>query len=607
MITTLNVPFEKKEEFKEICRHAGFTIRKNNAPDELNTYRWLHGPLWEINATSLPRQLFQFRQTNSNRIHVLETDYQGMLVATKLNANWDKSRNITTFNGPLPQALEHFRPRPYSYYETLEKQLNRDAERIHPAIASLKPHPHQLEAAKAILNAWANSTPGFLLADSTGLGKRLSTWTGVLQISQVANKPLKILIVSTPHGSERWRQTIIQMGNGGHAAVGNQISIVTYQSLPSLFHQPIYEKKQPTTKPPPLKAEAEHFDILVLDESHNLQPTDARVSKLARKLETKAGFTIWISAIAGENPLEAKYLTTLIAHTTSKTTSYRGTYESWCLEQGIALKRAGFSRWTWIPRKQDVKTLHEILFANSDAAIKRCPADINDRRTFRTIKISIEANRTLRDQYQTLWKQCLETTEEDATTADANLLKLRADLSHVRISSTIALTEDLICNGYQVAICLLFSSTVTQLRAELIKKGYHLSDCTAQTEDNGELHHRNFLIHQTPILLFEGKEPIVLSLPKPEDKMALIVHDLHWDSKLQTLIHSQIIPSEPPNHEPLVYLPYIRKTFEEHATNILLKIIEPNADSQNRHCTYEGFHRLITSTHTSKTNEDEKR
>ena len=599
MITTLNVPFERKDEFKAICQAVGLKPQKKDTPPE-NTYRWITGPLWEIHSASLPKQLQPFRQTDQNRIHVLDTDYQGMITATKFNATWDKSRNITTYQGPVPPALERYRPKPYSYHETLEKRLNRDLEPIRAGSGKLIPHSHQIDASESILAAWSQNSPGFLLADSTGLGKTLSVWLGILEISKISKSPITILIVSTNHSAEIWRQTILQTGNGGHNTIGNQISITTYEKLQSLFHEPIEEKKNRTTRATPLNTDAEAYNILVLDESHNLKATQSPISQLTRKLETKAAFTIWVSSIAGENPLDLKYLTTLIAHITSSSKPYRGTYENWCIEHGISLKRAGFSRWTWIPNNHDIQTIHNILFSPPVYALKRNAKELLESPSLRILKNPIEPDVGFLNEYTILWEDYLHTfrSNSDSTDPDTQqkLTRLRNNLSLIRTTNTLSLAEELVANGYQVAICVLFQTSIIHLKSDLQKRGYNVADCTDANDEQREIDRLNFIINQIPILLFEGKNPIEIASTLPEDKpRAIIVHDIHWDSELQNRIHQQVIPTEPMEKEPLIYIPYIRKTFEEHTVNILFKIQNRETEITKRHRYFQDFQKLISS------------
>ncbi len=64
-------------------------------------------------------------------------------------------------------------------------------------------------------------------------------------------------------------------------------------------------------------------DVIVLDESHRCKNPTAARSRLAAKLVANAGFTLWLSATAGQNPLELSYLAPVLAAATGARAAVR--------------------------------------------------------------------------------------------------------------------------------------------------------------------------------------------------------------------------------------------------------------------------------------------
>ena len=68
-----------------------------------------------------------------------------------------------------------------------------------------------------------------------------------------------------------------------------------------------------------LRNQLRDYDVVIWDESHRCKNPAAARSKLAVKLNARAGFVLWLSATAGQNPIELSYLTPLLASATGTT------------------------------------------------------------------------------------------------------------------------------------------------------------------------------------------------------------------------------------------------------------------------------------------------
>ena len=147
----------------------------------------------------------------------------------------------------------------------------------------------------------------------------------------------------------------------------NEIRQINYERLRNLFDEE--GKKAKTRKGVAKFGEADEHDIVIFDESHYLKSPVAARTKLARKLERAAKFTLWVSATAGQNPLELSYLSRLLGHLTGSKPQEIKKSTNWCREQGINVKRGKFGKWLWEKGGKDNEILHDILFKNNKGAI----------------------------------------------------------------------------------------------------------------------------------------------------------------------------------------------------------------------------------------------
>jgi SNF2 family DNA or RNA helicase len=576
----LNIPFDKKEEFKAICR-------KNEIK-----YLWdKDQKSWAIEGEKIedkvPKSLKEF-SVRSERLHVIDCDYTYFPFASKAGAKWDAKRRVAVYRGnSIPTELTGFKPKPLSHQEKMERELNKEQIKAIKPSKKIKPHSHQKEAKRFIEKAWACKTPGFLLADETGLGKTIATWLAILGISELEKKGLKVLITGPLNSLETWRETILWMGNkAAQAPQPIEVTLVNYEKLRNLFNED--EKKARTLKGIARYAEAEGHDIIVFDESHYLKnPTSAR-SKLARKLEESAKFTLWLSATAGQNPLELSYLSNLLGYITNcKGKTVEKDYELWCQAQGINVKKGKFGKWIWNEEnsKEENLKIHNILFKSIKKpllALRRRCTDIEGWPEIQRIPRShmLEGEEVL--AYQTDWKDFLKALEEDrldrlkgkkdTTKGIAALGRLRQKASLLRVETTAELAQELLANGYQIAISVEYLLTLDKIKESLTNKGYKVVEFsgrnTAEREGNRKLYQEG----KADVIIFSTESSISLHQIKDTDKpRAQINHDLRWSGIEQEQVDGRSHRNG--RHAP-IYWCFSKNTVEERVANILLEKLE---------------------------------
>ena len=474
------------------------------------------------------------------RSHVLEVPFAMRGVATAGGARWDAGRGVFLHRGEqLPASLVPFRPAPFSLERDVEGELNDDPPA--PALAptgEITPRPHQREGAAAILAAAQAGRSGFLLADDVGLGKTITAWDAILRLPPKM-KIDSVLIVCPLSVVAHWRRTVEAMGNGGKRVV-----ILNYDRLGKLFEvTPEARKKIRSKKGLARAGSAAEFDVIVWDESHRRKnPTSAR-SKLAVKLDAKAKFILWLSATAGQNPLELSYLASLLASVTGARVTELKDFEAWCTKMDLGITRGAFGKWEWRGDPADCEKVRALLFDGKPAAgLRRRPEDLAGWPEINRMLTPIELDPEKRALYQAAWTEFREAMGlarggkgRDPKSALAAALRLRQKSSLLRASGTVELVSELLENGHQVAISVAFIDTLTAIREALEKDG---APCAAihgsLTAPDREAERMRFQRGEAKVVLFTVEEGISLHQGEHNDVVrSQVIHDLRW-SAIQT-------------------------------------------------------------------------
>ena len=459
-------------------------------------------------------------------------------VATASAARWDASQGVFVYEGTaLPAALAPFRALPYSWEMHVQRELTGEvARRAAPPAAAIELRPHQREAVAAIAAARKAGLPGFLLADDVGLGKTITAWSAIRQMAGVET----VLIVCPLAVVAHWRRTIEAMGDGGL-----DIILLNYDRLGKLFEVSAAARKRIKSKKGLARAgTAPAIDAIVFDESHRCKNPTAARSKLAAKLVAKAGFTLWLSATAGQNPLELSYLAPLLAHATGAHAKDLKDFEQWCIDLDLGVTRGTFGKWEWRGNPADCEKVRAMLFdpgrtRKAPAGIRRRPEQIAGwpaiNRILTPLELAADA-RALYDEAWTAFRRELELAPrgKDPRSALAATLRLRQKSSLIRAAGTALLARELLDNGHQVAISVAFLETLTMLR-DGFERGLGAIPCAAihgglsatQREDE----RLRFQRGDAQVVLFTVEEGISLHQGEHNDaKRSQIIHDLRWSA-----------------------------------------------------------------------------
>jgi hypothetical protein len=479
------------------------------------------------------------------RAHVLDVPFAMRAVASANGARWEADHGVFIFRGAaLPPGLVPFRPASLSWEAHVERLLNPDvkAPAGDPAArgtGEIQLRPHQEEAVRAIEAAISARRPGFLLADDVGLGKTITAWEAIRRAAWAKN----VLVVCPLAVVAHWRRTIQAMGD-----LGKSVIVVNYDRLGKLFEvSPEARKKIRTKKGLARAGSAPEFDVVVWDESHRCKNPAAARSKLAMKLNARAKFALWLSATAGQNPLELSYLAPLLASVTGARAADLKDFEAFCLSQHLGVERGAYGKWTWRGDAQDCERVRAMLFDGDGPrsagapGIRRRPQDIAGWPEIQRILTPIDLDAAARALYDEAWTEfrramALAPSGRDPKSALAATLRLRQKSSLIRADGTAELARELLENGHQVAISVAFHETLDAIAVALRADGVECAVVAGVGVAPGsggagarEAERLRFQRGDATVVLFTVEEGISLHQGEHNEvPRSMIVHDLRW-------------------------------------------------------------------------------
>jgi len=495
-----------------------------------------------------------------HRLYILDVPFSDRGVASANGARWHSGLRATIYIGPtLPHGLTPYASHPYSWERWQEDNLNTETGPVPEAEHTLIPREHQIEAAKTVLAAAKAGARGFLLADDVGLGKTLSALTSVIELSHI-REIKNVLIVSPLSVVPHWRRSIADIGITEHDI---SACVINYDRLKKLLDVPESARtaKRTRTKNRRIAKDGSSiidWDMIILDESHKLKNSSQRssiVSRIAKYGSPKddAPFILYMSATAGQNPLEMRYLAPLLAQITKSSGSALKDFGPWLAAQGFHVTHEErYDQWLWTEdpegRDEDVEKIRNLLFARrTPVALRRIPQDIAGwpevLRILQPVQLSPEQGR----MYEQAWTAFRREMHLIARGGDPRggmvaRLRFRQKASMIRTDGTIEHVIDLLDNGHQVAVSFQFLESLDTVKEGLEKAGVPVAVMDGRDPSNRE---RNRLIFQTgkaKVCLFspvEGfslhaGEVLVGGLVGSDTPRSLVIHDPRY-SGIETI------------------------------------------------------------------------
>ncbi len=438
-----------------------------------------------------------------------------------------------------------WRAHPYSYEAWIEKFINfgKVSSDIEPQFAdndSMTARGYQEKARDMAINAYNAKLGGFLIADEVGLGKTISA-----AIVAKHNDFKSMLIVTTLSATAHWRKTFLKFN-----FKGKEILIINYDRLQKLFKpdSDTLANKTKTTRKKKNKAVAKKFlaplfDLVVWDESHKLKNATSIRSKLAMKIQVNSKFNLYLSATAGQNPLELSYLAPLLARITGDNVKNLSDFEAWCISQNLGVSRGKFGKWNWDKDMESIKRMHSLLFEGSiPGAVRRTPQDIAGWPEINRILQPYEMDPEEAQAYELSWiefcnnynKIKKENPKSAAASRQSEHLRFRQKSSLLKVAYTIEQTLELIEAGHSVAISVGFRQTMFELEKKLKSHGLDVSLIYGgQNATEKEESRMNFQEDRTQVVIFTVEEAISLhqgEYPLGVRARSMIIHDLRWSA-----------------------------------------------------------------------------
>ncbi len=477
-------------------------------------------------ARAIPRRL------------VLDVPFSEKTVARAEGARYDNEQKVWVYEGTqLPPGLESYQSKPYSWERWVEAELNGIDEPPYtaPSLSAPTPRAHQTEAIKQILAARTAGRPGFLLADDVGIGKTISAWGAVLRMRDVVT----VCVVCPKDVVPHWRRTIEQMGDAG-----KWIVCINYDKLEKLIDDSESAVRVRSKKGRARFGKALEFDVLILDEAHKCKNPESARSKLANRLQRAARFTLWLSATAGQSPVELQYLAPLLASTTGQKLSEVNDFETWCKGRGIHLTKA-YGQWVWSEEEnpEAVDIIRKLLFAGGKpAGIRRRPSDIDGWPEITRHATLVALDHDERALYEAAWHEfrrelgMVPTGGLSERHAFVVQLRFRQKASMLRVGATIAQAVELLENGKQVAISVEFLESLEVIRAALEKERHRCAVIQGSlTSAQREAERIRFQRGECPVVLYTVKEGISLhagerAVSGNTVERVQLIHDLRWSA-----------------------------------------------------------------------------
>lgn len=436
----------------------------------------------------------------------------------------------------LPEEFALFRPKAFSYSWNKERKINKTKKFPELATPFWHPREHQSIASQMISAAYKAKLPGFLLADDVGLGKTVSAWDFVREEKNFKNVLIVCPVSVIPH----WRNTILHTG---HAK--KEILIINYESLSKIFEEKKGKSLSSTRAKGKQKRiakelEAPAYDVIIWDESHKCKNQDNARSKMAQKLRAKTQFSIWLSATAGQTPLELSYLSTLLTKQTGIKVSTSLDFEIWCQKVGLSVERGNFGKWIWNYNEEDAKKINSWLFGGKiKAGIRRTPVEIAGWKELQRDLYPVDLSINDKQIYEESWnifrhKEMGErlTKTKASESILIKSLRFRQKSSWLRIENTVELIEEYLENNIQIAVSVAFVETLNQIADLLEKKKVKVSRIHGSLSSNAKEEERlAFQRGENQVVLFTVEEGISLHEGEHNEvPRVLLIHDIRWSA-----------------------------------------------------------------------------
>ena len=636
MKATFKIPFDLKDNLKKVAKENGGIL--------------LWEPIsktWEFSGSSIPEELKPYlikgsliepsNESNKNWNEVSDLDFpdffdenpkkettkketkakqqavssQNELYTYAIDFPFEKREEASKFSltwhplykcylirtSQISDDLKPYLSHPFSYEAWIEFFLNKKHRPqwgdIFLAKDEWEIRDYQTAVAKAVGLALNERYTGFLIADEVGLGKTVSAIASTREISEKTNAKT-VLVVTTLSACAHWRNSFLKFNIGDL-----KILIINYDKLPKLFKPQEENFKKPTKRKrtknkrlvsqglPPL------FDVAIFDESHKMRKQETMRSKLGKKIAKHAKFSLYLSATAGQNPLELSYLIPLLSKVTGDSPQSMEDFEKWCQKQDLGITRGPYGKWLWDGSEKSIEKIQSLLFKNKPpVAIRRLPSDIAGWPEINRELIPFDLQPEQIQDYKTSWEEFKRIKKEKAlllkgissanNKSDSSAkktkpfnhlvenLRFRQKASLLKIDSTIDYILDGLDNNHQVAVSVAFKETMFEIYNKLKKQGIESALIFGEQNPNEKEQNRlDFQKGARKVVLFTVEEAISLHQGEHNDvPRIMLIHDLRWSAISMAQIEGR---THRDGKFSQIYWLFLNNTIEQEIAQIVLR------------------------------------
>lgn len=486
---------------------------------------------------------------------LLDVPFDKRYEAISAGAKYDKAFKTYLYEGEvLPKELVKWRSEPYSYSRWVEDQQNGHVEIVPLSSPLFKPRPHQEDAANEILSSYDSGSPGFLIADSTGLGKTLSIIAGACKIARkrkaLPGRRIKVLVACPNGAMPIWRQTLRSYED----SILLRPLIISYHQLHKLLKPPTKYREE-MKKAGKMKTNAGrrnakrranrslardgvpkiNFDVVIFDESHYLKNYGASAMSMSAaaiaKLHSayhkgKSPYVIYSTATPGSTPLNMAIMAPTLGKIIDPKMKKHVDPSDW----GSFLNKEGFhvtrkdnkSPWSWIKTpwydlkskdpnvaanaKKDLEKTRRLQdedtrrigqsWAASGSYLARNPSDVRGWPEQQVEPFYIELDDDGKTAYGSAWtefRKFLDLKKKGQTDPKDALtarLRFRQKTSILKAPMVAEHAAELVEGGKQVFIGCQFLETVDIISNALTKSKVKWTEVTGRMSADDKVKHR---------------------------------------------------------------------------------------------------------------------
>ncbi|MGX1857638.1 DEAD/DEAH box helicase family protein [Dietzia sp. NPDC055340] len=277
---------------------------------------------------------------SGQRVWLLELPWGGLGGGMPAGVTYYKSLTAHAYVGTtLPDPLEPYASKPYSYLRWLEDELN-GSEGPGATAAPLTLRPEQCADVDTIVAAAEQEYRQFHLANDVGTGKTLVAVAAAKSIAQMRGARTVLVTVDRPARITipSWRRTIAALGDDGLRWI-----IMSSDSLGKLMAR----NGRPRLR----------VDVAVIDEAHQFRFASKRTSYMRRLTRMDSPhetsqFVLTITATPGHHPGEWGYLSSLFAQVHGDPPARWADFGRALSERGVPLETS-YGKWTWNAEAKD--------------------------------------------------------------------------------------------------------------------------------------------------------------------------------------------------------------------------------------------------------------